>query len=161
MLTGFVKLRRRRRRVSKRVSFRAIANRIRVPEVVKRNDTVLYDKEYLKNKNLSIMTDNEPDFYLQDPIIRKRINERKLKAISGSSRGSFHEYVIVAVEEQPVTTNSKSVNNNYDSANVNRNTDSVSSKNPRPKCHKTWYMKFKRQIIKALRNKVYPHVITG
>lgn len=147
MLTDLAKLRRRRRRTSKRVSSKAIENPKRVGESARKKETVVCDRELLKNKNLSIMTDNEPELYLKVGGTYLKKKER-----------SFDDYVIVGNNETPVTPFTKNANDNSDSESAK--TLAVPGK-PRSPRSSSWYSKLRSQVLKSLRNKVYPCVITG
>lgn len=182
MLTSFVKLRRRRRRSSKRVSFKSIEIKEKISEKYREENDVQRrnEEEYLRNKNVSIMTDNEPDFYVSKPFVGTRPSDKKRK--------SLNEYVIVNAEEKFVGVNNSSgeilVKSNDASGKImddyvivgteempviacdNSDSESVKSmeqplKNCSLMCNHTWYPQFKRYVLKNLRNKIYPSVVTG
>ena len=124
-----------------------IKNRIAEREEAK--DTQAYKERYLlTNKNLSIITDDESD----------SSTGRAFVAIKSRERSSLDEYVIVGVEEKPVTLSKESANDNSDSESVKTRTESGS--NCCPKCgNNTWYAVFKRKVLRT--NKISPCVITG
>ncbi|KAG7190817.1 hypothetical protein KM043_006886 [Ampulex compressa] len=122
------------------------------------------NKECLTNEKLSIMTDSEPE--VDHEIICLRKEKRRSDEESGSARSSransTDSYVIVASEEIPVfpaVSHWESVQ--YDDITNSLRTNSRSQKYCSPKCSSVWYLKIRREILKALRNKVYPHNMTG
>ncbi|XP_043520285.1 protein unc-13 homolog 4B isoform X2 [Frieseomelitta varia] len=127
-----------------------IKNRIAEREEAK--DTQAYKERYLTNKNLSIITDDESDSSTGRAFVAIKSRERRLE------RSSLDEYVIVGVEEKPVTLSKKSATDNSDSESVKTRTESGS--NCCPKCgNSTWYAAFKRKVLRT--NKISPCVITG
>lgn len=175
MLTSFVKLRRRRRKSSKRVSSKSIEIKEKISEKYRgRSDTQRNEEEYLRNKNVSIMTDDEPDFYVSKPFVGTRASDKTRKNLNeyvimnaeeilvknnNASEKIMDDYVIVGTEEMPVTLIEKNASDNSDSESVKNMEQSL--KNCSLMCNHTWYPQFKRYVLKNLRNKIYPSVVTG
>lgn len=175
MLTSFVKLRRRRRKSSKRVSSKSIEIKEKISEKYGgRSDTQRNEEEYLRNKNVSIMTDDEPDFYVSKPFVGTRASDKTRKNLNeyvimnaeeilvknnNTSEKIMDDYVIVGTEEMPVTLIEKNASDNSDSESVKNMEQSL--KNCSLMCNHTWYPQFKRYVLKNLRNKIYPSVVTG
>lgn len=162
MLTSFV--RRRRRRSSKRVSFKSIEIKEKILESGGESDP----QEYLMNKNMSIMTDDEPDFYVSKPLVgmnssdeaRKILNEyanaeeKLVRTKNLSDEGILEEsndalenimdgYVIVDIEE--MTQIARNSSDNSDSESVKSMRDPLNCI-----CNNTWYPQFKRYVLKNL-----------
>lgn len=179
MLTSFVKLRRRRRRASRRVSFKSIEIKEKISEKYGRgSDTQQKQEEYPRNKNISIMTDDEPDLFVSKPFVGTRpsnktslneyvivnAEEKFLRAKSGeilvksndASEKIMDDYVIVGTEEVPVTP---IASDNSDSESMKSMEQPL--KNCSLMCNHIWYPQFKRYVLKNLRNKIYPSVVTG
>lgn len=175
MLTSFVKLRRRRRKSSKRVSSKSIEIKEKISEKYGgRSDTQRNEEEYLRNKNVSIMTDDEPDFYVSKSFVGTRASDKTRKNLNeyvimnaeeilvknnNTSEKIMDDYVIVGTEEMPVTLIEKNASDNSDSESVKNMEQSL--KNCSLMCNHTWYPQFKRYVLKNLRNKIYPSVVTG
>ncbi|CAL7938780.1 unnamed protein product [Xylocopa violacea] len=148
MLTCLVRFRRRRRRPSRRASVRSNENRKR-ENVHRTKDAAKDDDGYLKNKNLSIMTDNVPsDLHLENSIVRMKLSGKQLERTN-----SLADFVIVGNEEEPVPPDSRNMDNrNPETANMDCATKKSSN---------AWYLKFKRHFVRSLRNRVSPSVVTG
>lgn len=175
MLTSFVKLRCRRRKSSKRVSSKSIEIKEKISEKYGgRSDTQRNEEEYLRNKNVSIMTDDEPNFYVSKPFVGMRASDKTRKNLNeyvimnaeeilvknnNASEKIMDDYVIVGTEEMPVTLIEKNASDNSDSESVKNMEQSL--KNCSLMCNHTWYPQFKRYVLKNLRNKIYPSVVTG
>lgn len=163
MLTSFV--RRRRRRSSKRVSFKSIEIKEKISESGGKSDTQgRHEEEYLMNKNMSIMTDDEPDFYVSKPLVgmkssdeaRKILNEYanaeeklvRTKNLNGEILEESNDalenimdgYVIV-----DMTQIARNSSDNSDSKSVKSMKDPLNCM-----CNNTWYPQFKRYVLKNL-----------
>ncbi|XP_076396435.1 C2 and C2B_Munc13-like domain-containing protein staccato isoform X2 [Megachile rotundata] len=97
--------------------------------------------EYLKNRNLSIMTDSKPDdrsvnIGLVNSSPRKLNRVRRVNSQGG---GALRRKV---------------------DKDINESVKNVSRKYCGPHCG-AWYLKFRRHVLKSLRNRVYPDVISG
>lgn len=157
MPTSFVKLRRRRGRDSKRVASKSIENRRKISEIEKIRSIVLYDIGQLRNRNLSIITDGEPDYCSMKNVVSLR--QRKLNKIDNHRKKDCYDSYIRVTVEKDVTPRRKKV----DQKDIK---ESVKMKNEAEKYHGSkscgaWYLKFRRHILKSWCNKVYPDFTTG
>ncbi|XP_076293946.1 C2 and C2B_Munc13-like domain-containing protein staccato isoform X2 [Lasioglossum baleicum] len=137
MLTDLVKLRRRRRKLSRRSSVK--------PNVQNRRSSVIRSEVYLiKNKRISIMTDEEPDHLVISSVhSRKKVTKR------------------IITEGNPVLPQHESVKRSADGIGENRSLNSGSGKNGKQKYSGAWYWKFRRRVMKVLRSRVSPEVRSG
>ena len=121
-------------------------------------DTQAYKEKYLTNKHLSIITDDESDSSTERTFVAIKSREKgELDKNDRLARRSLDEYVIVGIEEKPVTSDKKNATDNSDSESVKTRTESGS--NCCPRCDNTWYAVFKRKVLRT--NKISPCVITG
>ncbi|XP_047346149.1 protein unc-13 homolog 4B isoform X9 [Vespa velutina] len=121
--------------------------------------TNIFLKEYLKNKSLSIMTDNEPEI---DNVCLRKKGQRKTRtnhSTSSSNSNSSDSFIYVAVEEVSAVSEWESVTKDEITESIRVN--SVSQKYCNSKSNNSWYLKLKREILKSLRNKIYPVAIVG
>lgn len=120
-------------------------------------------KEYLTNKNLSIMTDTQLDPDVVDHVCLRRKKHGIVRASnSSSSTGSQDSYILISTEETPVKV--KDVNweyVDYDDVAENVRSGCVMKKYCSPRCSTAWFLKIRREILKNCRRKVYPLAIDG
>lgn len=137
MLTDLVKVRRQRRKLSKRTS-------VKQNFEGRRKTSFVYNEAYLKNKYLSIMTDKEPDF-------------------SAANYISMVKNSKIVTEDKPAIPSSKSDSLNNVKSDVGGSkklNDALQTQcGTKYKC--AWYLKFKRRVLKILRNRVSPGVVSG
>ncbi|XP_071872058.1 C2 and C2B_Munc13-like domain-containing protein staccato isoform X3 [Bombus fervidus] len=119
--------------------------------------TEVHNKEYLTNKNLSIMTDDESDSCVENSFVGMNLMEKKPSKANDISSRSLDEYIIVSIEEKPATVITKNVHDNSDSESVK--TSIVSRKNCCTACNDRWYMRFKQLILRT--NRISPCMVTG
>nr|XP_050846697.1 uncharacterized protein LOC127062469 isoform X1 [Vespula vulgaris] len=119
----------------------------------------IFSREYLTNKNLSIMTDNEPE--INNVCLRKegQWKTRTNHSTSSSNSNSSNSFIYVAVEEVSAVSEWESVTKDAITESIRVN--SVSQKYCSSKSKDSWYLKLKREILKSLRNKIYPVAIAG
>ncbi|KAF7409999.1 hypothetical protein HZH68_004380 [Vespula germanica] len=119
----------------------------------------IFSREYLTNKNLSIMTDNEPE--INNVCLRKegQWKTRTNHSTSSSNSNSSNSFIYVAVEEVSAVSEWESVTKDAITESIRVN--SVSQKYCSSKSKDSWYLKLKREILKSLRNKIYPIAIAG
>nr|XP_031845703.1 protein unc-13 homolog 4B isoform X2 [Nomia melanderi] len=138
MLTDLVKLRRQRRKLARRTS-------VKQNFEGRRKTSVVYNEAYLKNKYLSIMTDKEPDFSVTNYNLKVK-NAKK-----------------TAAEDKPVISSSKSdsVKNVKSDFKDGKKLNDALQTQCRTKYSCAWYLKFRRRVLKILRNRVAPGVVSG
>jgi len=142
---------RRRRRSQSQSDSAANVERTEISSVIK--------EEYLTNRNLSIMTDTQPE---SDVVDNARLREESIKCATtnlSSSTSSQDSYVLVSTEEMPVQL--KDENWEYvgyqDIIEISQTQDATKKKKYcSPKCNVAWFLKIRRDILKNCRNRVYP-----
>lgn len=128
-------------------------NAPRKEEITNSND---YTEEYLKNKNLSIMTDTEPDLdHNSRPLQKtpKMPNNPSRKIPNADTCDSF--VVVIAKKKKPTISKWERVNkdNITECMKINSTTQKHCCLQ-----YNTWYLKIKRRILKKSCNKIYPGV---
>ncbi|KAI4490002.1 hypothetical protein M0804_004184 [Polistes exclamans] len=99
------------------------------------------------------MTDNEPEVDTTDNVCLRKKGKRRGRTsrstTSSSSSNSSASLIYVTMEDVLSASECELIikNNIAESTRVN----SVSS----------WYLKIKREVLKSLRNKVYPIIVCG
>lgn len=119
----------------------------------------IFLRKYLTNKNLSIMTDNEPEI---DNVCLRKIRQRKTRtnnSTSSSNSNSSDLFIYVAAEEVLAVSEWESVAKDKITESIRVN--NVSQKYCNSKSNNSWYLKLKREILKSLRNKIYPVTVIG
>lgn len=125
-------------------------------------DLVICDREYLKNKDISILTDKKPELYLGKDT---RFMKKGTKGATETSnrlhtQDSCNSYVTVA-DKKPVVSQSRRENVDHGDTTGSVKVKRVTRKYCGCKCSGAWYLKFRRQVLKSLRNKIWPDVVTG
>ncbi|KAF7404981.1 hypothetical protein HZH66_003887 [Vespula vulgaris] len=105
------------------------------------------------------MTDNEPE--INNVCLRKegQWKTRTNHSTSSSNSNSSNSFIYVAVEEVSAVSEWESVTKDAITESIRVN--SVSQKYCSSKSKDSWYLKLKREILKSLRNKIYPVAIAG
>ncbi|XP_076681977.1 C2 and C2B_Munc13-like domain-containing protein staccato isoform X3 [Andrena cerasifolii] len=162
MLTDLVKLRRRRRRPSRRGASKSTRDQESPPRDGKTGDSVICDREYLKNKDISILTDKEPELYLgkDTRFTKKGTNGAAETSNRLHTKDSCNSCVTVA-DKKPVISQSRRENVDHGDTARSAKVKKVPRKYYGCKCSGAWYLKFRRQVLKSLRNKISPDVVIG
>lgn len=115
-------------------------------------------KEYLTNRNLSIMTDTQ----LEANIDNVCLHTNARTSNSSSSEDSQDSYILIASEEIPaVLKDSDWEHVDYcDITNSVQNNITI-KKYCSPKCSSAWFLKIRREIMKNWRNKIHPVIVNG
>lgn len=105
------------------------------------------------------MTDNEPEI---DNVCLRKIRQRKTRtnnSTSSSNSNSSDLFIYVAAEEVLAVSEWESVAKDKITESIRVN--NVSQKYCNSKSNNSWYLKLKREILKSLRNKIYPVTVIG
>lgn len=125
------------------------------------------EKEYLTNKNLSIMTDTQldPDLDVVDNVCLRQKKPDTIKTSNSSdSACSQDSYILISTEELAEEMSVKSKDWEYveysDIAEHIKNGLRL-KKYCSPRCSAAWLLKIRRGILKNRCSKIYPAVIDG
>jgi len=143
---------RRRRRSQSQSDSAANVGRTETSSVIK--------EEYLTNRNLSIMTNTQPESDVVDKVRpREESSIKRATTNLSSSTSSQDSYVLVSTEEMPVQL--KDENWEYvgyhDIIEISQTQAATKKKKYcSPKCSVAWFLKIRRDILKNCKNRVYP-----
>lgn len=115
-------------------------------------------KEYLGDRNLSIMTDSPIESNNIDNTRRKKYLKPANVVGHSSSNTNFEDSILIATEKLPVLLNNEA---NWEYITYQEIVESArgnatARKYCSPKCSSAWFLKLRREILKNIRNKIYP-----
>lgn len=139
-------------------------NRLDIKTNTEQTETSTITEEYLTNRNLSIMTDTQPESDVVDnACVRQEKSSNRRTTNSSSSTSSQDSYILISTEETPVLL--KDTNWEYvgyhDIIEVMQSQSKKMKKYCSPRCSTAWFLKIRRDILKNCRNKVYPVATKG
>ncbi|XP_011633432.1 protein unc-13 homolog 4B isoform X2 [Pogonomyrmex barbatus] len=114
-------------------------------------------KEYLIDRNLSIMTDKHLESDVVDNVCLRQQKHVDTRIPNSFSTDSQDSYILIASEELPVVLKDTSWEyvDHHDITENIQNNSSV-KKYCSPKCSSAWFLKIRSGILKNCRNKIHP-----
>ncbi|KAI4495374.1 hypothetical protein M0802_008764 [Mischocyttarus mexicanus] len=94
------------------------------------------------------MTDKESEVDTTDYVFLRKEGKRSCSTSSSSNSCSSSSLIYVTMEEVPSTSE-------YESVIEKKIMESI----PVNSVFSTWYLKFKREVLRTIRNKVYPIIL--
>ncbi|KYN10811.1 hypothetical protein ALC57_17011 [Trachymyrmex cornetzi] len=129
-------------------------NKTHIEEIKK--SSAICEKEYLTNRNLSIITDKHLESDVTNNVYPRHEEHINATTSNPSSINSQNSYVLIACEEPIISndTNWEFVDNDDITESIQNN--STKQKYCSPKCSSAWFLKIRREIVKNCSNKVCP-----
>lgn len=143
----------RKKRLSQSRSREFLENKTNAEQT--KTSSVVWKDEYLRNKNLSIMTDTQLES--EDNVHLRQKEHANARTSNSSSSIDSSDYILISSEEIPIKE--KDVNweyVDYDDVAENMRSDCIMKKYCSPKCSTVWFLKIRREILKNCSRKVYP-----